>query len=140
MMGVVKEKPVAGARAGPVAPDRADELRVVPLVHEDQVRAVERRVEVERRGRVAEALDAGVERAEAVEGPRPVVLFQVDPAPRVLGLVDPHRVAPAGQLGRHAAQKVGVAVVPVREDRVVEHHDAHRVLLAHGLASRRTSA
>src|SRR3712207_8073977 len=53
---------------------------------------------------------------------------EVGQAPAVARLEHAHLVAPAEQLAGHAAQEVGVAVVPVGHQRVVEHRDFHATL------------
>jgi hypothetical protein len=127
VVGVVEQQPeVPAGRA--LAADRAHERGVVPLVHEHEVGAVERAVEVERRDRLVLAGDGVHPRERAADvGQRlaPAVGDQVLAAPAVARLVADHLVAAIEQLGHDPAQEVRVAVVPVRQQRVAEDHDLH---------------
>jgi hypothetical protein len=121
---VVKEQPVA-ARALAVRADAGDELRVAPLVHEHEIGAVERHVEVERRQVVGRARELRERAREVLLARAPVLRHEIRPAPSAGGLEHAHVVAAIEQLGRDAAQEVRVAVVPVADQRVAEDDDPH---------------
>jgi hypothetical protein len=127
VVGVVEQQPEAAAGAAPT-PDGGHELRLVPLVDQHQIDAVEHGVERdgEAGGVVADAGEARVGAGEAGERLRAVVRDQVVAAPAVAGLVHRHPRTPCLQLGGDAAQEVGVAVVPVRHEGVVEERDPQR--------------
>src|SRR5690554_6665791 len=54
-----------------------------------------------------------------------MLLEQIRDAPGVSGLVDHHLMSARLELARATAQEMGVAVIPVGDQRVVEHHDTH---------------
>ncbi len=74
---------------------------------------------------LGEALDGGVGLAPALERGRAVVVHQVGGAPGPLLLPGGHLVPARGELGGHAPQEVGVAVVPAGAERVDEERDLH---------------
>jgi hypothetical protein len=121
VVGVVEQQTEAAAGAAPPA-DRRHHLGLVPFVDQHQVDAVEHAVECDGEpGRVVgDADEAGVGAGEGRQRCLTVVGEQVVAAPAVLGLVHHHPGAARLQLGDDAAQEVGVAVVPVRHERVVE--------------------
>jgi hypothetical protein len=59
-----------------------------------------------------------------------VLGLEVEPAPGVVRLVHLEAVAALEQLVADAAQEMGVAVVPVGDQRMTEHYDAHAVSTA----------
>ena len=56
-----------------------------------------------------------------------VLGLEVRAAPRAPRLVDIDRVAARDEFAAHAAQEMRVAVVPVGDQRMAEHYDAHAV-------------
>src|SRR5581483_11637690 len=60
-----------------------------------------------------------------VEGPHAAVLERVRATPAVLRLVDRHLMSGADQLARDTAEKMRVAVVPTRDERVIEQNELH---------------
>jgi hypothetical protein len=121
---VVEEQLVVAAPRAVLAHAR-DEGAVVPLVDEDEVGARECVIEVERRRVVAPAFELRKFLPELFDQPVAVFGQKVLQTPGVARLVDAHVHAARLQLRHHAAQEVRVAVVPVRDQRVIEHHDAH---------------
>jgi hypothetical protein len=135
---VVEEEPEA-APASAVGADAGDEVRVVPLVDEDEVCAVEGRAQVERRELVLDALESREGAAELVERRLPLLGQEAQAAPAAARLVDGHFVAALRQLTDDPAQEVGVPVVPVGDERVVEEDGAHQLPAAAGWRERSSS-
>ncbi len=127
VVGVVEEEAV-GSIAGVMAADAGDESGVVPFVDEDQLYAVEGGVEIEREGVVAAAFESGVGFAEGFEGFWAVLGEEVFQAPGVAGFVDAEVVAAEEEFGGDAAEEVGVAVVPVGQERMIKQGNPHRFL------------
>jgi hypothetical protein len=125
VVGVVEQEHVSTPRAAAVVPDPPHQLRLVPLVDEHEVAAVERAVDVERREVVARRRELRVRRPVPAQGVVTRLRGEVAHAPRVRRLEDVHLVAAREELGRHAAQEMRVAMVPVGDDRVAEDHDPH---------------
>ena len=104
--------------------DAADQLVIAPLVDDDQV-ALQRRLQIQAGEVIQMALQVRIRRSEFLDRAFPVLSDEVLPAPRIPRLEHLDLVPAGQQLGHYAAQKMGVAVVPVREQRVIEHHNAH---------------
>ncbi|MBX9460955.1 MAG: hypothetical protein KL785_07555 [Brevundimonas sp.] len=136
MVGVVEQQgEAAAALAG--APDGGDERRLVPLVNDDQIGAVQRLLQL----RLVET-PAGQVRIGPPVRLQPglaVVGDQVGAAPGVARLVHGHVVTPRDQVAQHAAQEMGVAVVPARLEGVGEIDDLHAAASAKGARAARAS-
>jgi hypothetical protein len=126
VVGVVEEEAEA-AFVFAVLADALDEGVVVPFVNEDQVGAGEGVVEVERLEVVGEAGEVGVGVVEFMDGFFAVFFAEVFDAPGVAGLIDADVVAAREELADDSAKEVGVAVVPVGDEGVIEEDDAHGV-------------
>jgi len=123
---IVEEQRVRTLRPA-VRTNRGDERVIVPLVHEHEVGAGERRIQVQTVTVVASA-DPGELRVGSFEGRNrrlTLLLDEVHDAPRVARFVDADGVTAGDQVGHDAAQEVRVAVVPVGDERVAEDYDAH---------------
>ena len=116
-----------------VGADPGDESGLVPLVHEHEVGALQRPVEVELRPEHRRA-EAGIKFAEALQPGLAVVPEQVVAAPGAGRLEGGDVVSVKLQLPQHAAQEVRVAVVPAGGKRVREGDDLNAA------AARRSSA
>jgi hypothetical protein len=123
VMGVVKEKDIRSARAVMLA-DPVHELRGRPLVHDDGVGGLEHELEIERLD-VAHHSQRGIGKARLLQRHLPVDGNEIDGAPGIGGLVDDHVVAARLQLHGEPAEEVGVAMIPVRQRRVIEQDDVH---------------
>src|SRR5690606_25909860 len=100
--------------------DASDDRVVGPLVHEDEVDAVQSLVEIERRRVVAARTDARIGPTCEVERLLAVLLDEVLDATGAPRLEDPHVVAPGGELGDDATQEVGGRMVPVAQQGMTE--------------------
>jgi len=129
VVGVVEEQAVP-AVAGAVGADPLDQLGLVPLVDEDEVGVVEGGIEVEAPRVVGGALEVGEGAGEVVERRLALLAEEVFAAPAIGRLVDRHLVPALLQLGDDPAEEVGVAVVPVGDQRVGEVGDLHAATLA----------
>src|SRR5690606_4068404 len=94
-------------------------------VNKDDVDAVQHGVEIEGVEPVVAPDDVRKGRAERGERRRPMLGKKVPAAPAVLRLVDADLVAAAPQLADNTAEEMGVPVIPVRNDRVIEEGEAH---------------
>ena len=101
-----------------------DEPWIVPLMDEDEVRAFDQRIDfafgvkaVRDQLRIGEAI--------GIEAARPMFGEQVARAPGAFGL-ECHRFVPAqDQFTQHAAQEMGVAMIPAGNERMSEIDDLH---------------
>ena len=135
MMRVMEEQDIS-AMAAAMRPDAADQVVVVPLMHQDKIRAFEHTVEIQCRVIVAEAGQTWEARLKLFHGTVAVLLDEVLIAPGVGGFVDMNLVATREKLRCDAAQEVGVAMVPVGDQGMVKADYAHMVLAQVGYAAR----
>jgi hypothetical protein len=124
VVGVVEEQLVAVV-PGAVGADPGDQLGLVPLVDEDEVGLVEGGVDVEFPRVVGSGLEVREGAGELAQRLLAVLALEVGAAPAVGRFVDRHLVPAVLQLGGDAAEEVGVAVVPVGDQRVGEDDDLH---------------
>jgi hypothetical protein len=75
---------------------------------------------------ISVAAEVWVGSSECGERGVPMVSPQVADAPAVSRLIDLHGVSPGEQLRGNAAKEVGIAVVPVGDQGVVEQDKTHR--------------
>jgi hypothetical protein len=123
VVGIVEEEGKAVPPAG--LADAAHQLGRVPLMNEHQVGVAEGDVEIQVGRVVGAGEEVGVEIVEAAQRREAVLLNEVSQAPVVQSLVDQHLVPAVAKRAGHAAQEVGVAVIPVGEEGVVEEDDFH---------------
>ena len=124
MMGVVKKKAIAAALC-PMTANAPNEFRIIPFMHENEIGAIESLVEIERREFVKLTFEPRISSRESVQ--RSLAMFgaQVAQTPALLWLVDFDFMAALDQLGRDTAKKMGVTVIPIGEERVIEKDDLH---------------
>src|SRR5687768_8797618 len=103
-----------------MAADAPDEVRIIPLMHNDHVGAVQHFIEVDSVRPVKRAAQVRIGGVKLVNGPFTTLLAQIAQAPVVLLLVNTHGVAALDELRGDAAQEMRVAVIPVRNKRVIE--------------------
>ena len=123
MMRVVKEQNVIVVRA--MFADATDEFVRVPFVDDDEVSALECVLEIECRERVLRGTQLRIGGMEAANWFLAVFRAQALQAPRILRLINVNAVAARHQLRGDAAEEMRVAVIPVRQERVIKHYDAH---------------
>src|SRR3954453_12358555 len=135
MVRIVEVESVVVPR--PMLADAPDELVRVPLVHDCDIRTVQRPIEVHGREVVELAADQRVGGLEA--GDRRVAMLRTEilETPAVAGFENADLVAARDQLGRDAAQEMGVPVVPVRNQRVGKVYAAHTYASMYSQAIRR---
>ena len=125
---VVEEQHVRACQPRWCAPIGRDERVVVPLVHEHEIGAGQRRVRSRRRRLVPRA-DAGQFRDRPARTPAsaasPCSSIRLTTLHASRGSYTRTSCPRADELRRDAAEEVRVAVVPVRQQRVAEDHDAH---------------
>src|SRR5690349_10748721 len=124
VMRVMEEEPVL-TTCGSVSADGIDQGMVVPFVHQHHVRALELSVQIERRQLVRGTRKRRIRPGEGCHRLSAVLLQEIFFAPGALRLVDAYLMASGLQLGGNSSKEMSVSVVPVRHQRVVEHHDAH---------------
>ena len=121
---IVEEQARPAVRATEGA-EAGDHRRLVPLVDQDEVDAVEHGRRIEGGGVVEVHVERGVDRAHPAERRLALLAKQVLVAPGPYRLEDAHDMAARAELAHNAAEEVGVAVVPVREHRVAEQRQVH---------------
>ena len=123
-MRVVEEKRETSARRPPRA-NAANEIMRVPLVNQNEIRMVQRAIEIEAARIVANGLKVRIRNAVIAKRRFSRLCNQVLRAPRVTRLVHADVVPARDELRAHATQKVRVAVIPVGRKRMAEDDDAH---------------
>jgi hypothetical protein len=104
----------------PVLSNARDQPGRIPFMHQDKVAARQSFVQI---GLIRRIRFAPKRREGMVEGFdcfRTVISQQILTAPATLRLEDANRVPARYQLGRNATQKMCVAVIPIRNERMVE--------------------
>jgi hypothetical protein len=124
MMGVMEEQVITTGHR-PVAADGLYQPMLVPFMDQYQVGVGQLTIEVERLPGVLPAAQPRICLVKPGDCIPAVVPHQMFPAPPQRGLHNRHLMAASLQLGHYASQEMGIAVVPVRHQGVVEHHDAH---------------
>ena len=118
VMGIVKEQG-EGRTLRPPAPDLRDQIGRIPFMHDDEIGAIKRPVEIEA-GIVAADVDAGEERRDVVHGMTAAFADRVQPAPAVDGFEHDDLVPERMELARIATQEMRVAVVPAGGEGMIE--------------------
>jgi hypothetical protein len=95
-------------------------------MNEHEVGVVQEPIEVDRGGIILLAAQGGKALFELFRRRAARAALEVGPAPAAARLEHGEVVATLDQLGAHPAEKVGVAVIPVRYQRVAEDDDPHR--------------
>lgn len=139
VMGIVKQQRISSvSRAMP--PDRVDQSGLVPLVNDNDLGTVERPIEVDRFRVIEMKLDARHECGRLAKGGSAVVLYRVEPAPSILGLIDDHLMTENEQLPANPSEEVSIAVVPARNEGVIEEDESHATARTLSRLMRRRSA
>ncbi len=121
----VMEQQTAVSRGRAMPADTRYELRLIPLVHDHDVGAIERFIQIES-GRIVErAAQTRVSRLEGIQRPIPMAFAQIAQTPAANRLEYLDAMPPVHQLGHDAAQEVRIAVVPVGHQRVIEQNEIH---------------
>jgi len=123
MMGVVEQQGEASAM-GPQASQRRDQFGRAPFVDEYEIGAVHSRPRLIQI-RPARRLQAGISCGKGTQARFAMVREQVGEAPRRGRLHRAHIVAGERQFAQQAAQKMRVAMVPARQQRMGEIDDLH---------------
>ena len=111
VMRVMEQEAIASAR-GAMAPDRGHQCRIGPFVHQHEIRRIEHPVQVEL-GVVELTGEGRVRPREPSQHRLALLPEQMGPAPAVRRLEDGDPMPARQQLGGHASEKMGVAVIPV---------------------------
>ena len=132
VMGVVEQEREAGAAAA-LASESRDQRRLVPFVDDDEVGIGQGQVELQRvlvGARAKLRIGFAVRRETGLA----VIVQEVLEAPRMARLVRLDLVPLGDQLAQHAAQEMGVAVVPAGAQGMGEIDDPHAMAFSCGLA------
>src|SRR5688572_17144906 len=105
--------------------DASDPFRLVPFMHDDDVRAIECLIEVQRRRIVGAAAKLGKCSVKIVDCELALVDQQIAEAPAILWFVHVNLMAAVQQLTDDAAKEMRVAVIPVRDQRVTKQNELH---------------
>src|SRR5690606_827066 len=110
-------------RSSAVQSDALHEIRGIPFVYEHQIGAREHSVQI--KIAIRRACQVRVGALERFERRAAVFRREMVQAPTARGLEHAHLVARSYQLGRDASKEVGVAVIPIGNERVAEDYDPH---------------
>src|SRR3569833_1964377 len=86
MMSVVEQQAIG--RPAAMAADPAPQLRIVPLVHDHDVDAIQRCVEIQVLGLVERATELGIRLAEILDRAVSILFTQIPQTPTVRALED----------------------------------------------------
>ncbi|HET7313648.1 MAG TPA: hypothetical protein VFJ08_04775 [Salinisphaera sp.] len=103
-------------------------------MHQHQIGAVERGIQIEPIRVVVMTGQLGIMPAKSVERGLAALLDQIAPAPAVARLVNAHVVAAPEQFARDPAQEMRVTVIPIGNQRVIEENDSHGAACARAAA------
>ena len=122
MMRIVEQQqipPTAATMRG----DALDQGRLVPFMHQHDIGAVERPIQIEPCGVVDGDRQIGIGLAPRFERRLALLGNQIAGAPPIRRLERPDRDAAALTFAEHAAQEMRVAVVPVGSQRMAKQHE-----------------
>ena len=129
MVGVVEQQPVSSLTR-PVFGQCCKDIHRRPLVSDDDVGTVDGAVNI-KRVRIVPFADETREGAlELRQRLRPVLLDQVGVAPAPCWFEHAHAVSARQEFGHDPTEKMGIAMVPVRHQRVIEEGELHAQPLA----------
>jgi hypothetical protein len=97
-----------------VLPNAPDQIVVIPLMDNHEIRAVKGSIKVQTLKLVALDLEARVDASNIRQRFLAMLLAQVLHAPGMEWLPDGDLMTARKQLGHDAAQEVGISIVPVR--------------------------
>jgi hypothetical protein len=110
---------------GAMPADARDQLGRVPLMHQHQFGVLQHGVEIQPCRIIKTPFEFRIGGVHAGDRCLALILAQLAQAPAIGGLIGHHLMAARLQLTHDAAQEVGIAVIPVRYQRVIEQDDAH---------------
>src|SRR4051812_18453650 len=96
----------------------------IPFVNNDEICARENFFEIEFLQIVMSGSQVRVSRVKTSNGFFAIFRNQVLSAPRICWLENFHVVLAGNQFSRYASKEMGVAVIPVRNKRLIKHQDA----------------
>jgi hypothetical protein len=123
MMGVVEEH--FASCSGRAFADPLDPLRLVPFVHDDDIRAIEHPLQIERSRVVANAFQFRKGGMKVRHRSCALLFEKMHQAPGVRRLIDIDLVATMQQFADDAAQEMRVTVIPIRNQGVIEEYEFH---------------
>src|SRR3954462_8843584 len=129
----------------PMFADLAHQLVRVPFVNDYQTSAFQRRVQVKRLQFIPHRLQLRIDRMKFPNRLLSMFSDEVFVAPRIRGFVNRDVMTARNQFCRNPTKEVRIAVIPIRNQRVIEHDDFHAITstdcgLASAVASRREYA
>jgi hypothetical protein len=125
----VKEEMIASHQSS-VAPDCLDQTVIVPFMDQDQVGTIELAIEVQGLEGVLETLQRGVSPVKSCDSALTMLQKEMLATPGCCRLQYSYPVTASLQLAGDATQEVGIAVIPIGNQRVIKHHDTHADSLA----------
>ena len=123
MVGVVKQQD-EGTLAAQL-PEPRHEPGIVPFMRDHEVRPAHGLHQIKIPRVVNARFQLGICLMEELANLVAVIADEICPAPRVRRLVNEHLVAGGQQLGGNAAEEVGVSMVPIGNQGMIEHDDFH---------------
>src|SRR3569623_1250600 len=124
MVGIVKQE-ARTRMGGAIFADTTHELMIVPFVHDDEVGAVDQLADLVVLHIVKVAHELGNVPMKVGERARSLIAEEMGETPSAVRFIYLHLVPARLEFAHHATQEVGIAVIPVGHQRVIEHHDTH---------------
>src|SRR3569833_2158093 len=124
MVGSVKQE-ARTRMGGAIFADTTHELMIVPFVHDDEVGAVDQLADLILLQIVNVAHVLGKVPMKVGERARSLIAEEMGETPSAVRFIYLHLVPARLEFAHHATQEVGIAVIPVGHQRVIEHHDTH---------------
>src|SRR5215211_808175 len=125
MMSIVKKEMISAARFEAVPADTPHQRGIIPFVNKNEIRPIERAIEIERVYVIGFRLQQREPGAKFTHRFAALRGDQVRDAPTVLRLVNIHVVPAFDQFDSDAAQEMSVTMIPIRNQRVIEHYNLH---------------
>jgi hypothetical protein len=127
MMSVMEQEREGSAVPPPLA-EPGDKLRRAPLVHDDDVSAIEGGIEIKSIGRIGVHPHVRHKLRCFRQNGLAAVLQRIAAAPAVSRLIDTDLMTAACQLAGDPAQEMRVAVIPAGCERVIEQDELHAAI------------
>src|SRR3569623_2782350 len=124
MVGIVKQE-ARTRMGGAIFADTTHELMIVPFVHDDEVGAVDQLAALVLLFFVKVALEKGKVPMKVGARARSLLAEELGETPSAVRFIYLHLVPARLEFAHHATQEVGIAVIPVGHQRVIEHLDTH---------------
>jgi hypothetical protein len=121
VVGIV-EKQLVSPNNLSMPPDVFDKGMIVPFVDYDEVCSIELTIQIQRFQIVTYAGQTRIGRSKPSNRAVPIFGQEVSHTPSICRLIHLDIMTPRQQLGCYPPKEVGIAMIPVRNERMIEHY------------------